>query len=362
VASPDGVTAVARMLTEASRPVVVAGQESDPTALAALAAAYGAGVYTAFRRQDAYPNDDEHYLGHLGLGNPPEVLEALERADVVLVLGERLDEITTQGFRLPAEASSVVHVHRDPAVLGVHQAADLALVADPARLCRELVAVAPQGVPVTEPWWRPGHEAYLAAARASAAPDPAGRLHPGRVVEAVQGLARPGTVVVNDAGNHSQFLHRQWCFTEPGTQAAPVSGAMGYAVPGGIGAALARPDRTVLAFAGDGGFLMTATELETAARLGVGTKFVVLQNGLHGTIAMHQARAGHGLAASHISGVDVPALSRALGVPARGCDAEDELADAAKWLLAQDGPALLCVRTDPDVVSPGTSLSELAGG
>lgn len=362
VASPDDVGTLAWMLGNAERPVIVAGQESDHEALVALARAYGAGVYVAFRRQDAYPNDDEHYLGHLGLGNPSAVLAALERADLVLVLGERLDEITTQGFRLPLASSAVVHVHRDPAVLGVHRAVNLALVADPARLCRDLVALAPQENSTREPWWREGHAAHLAAAAAAAAPDPAARLHPGRVVAAVQAVAPAGTVVVNDAGNHSQFLHRQWCFTEPATQAAPISGAMGYAVPGGIGAALASPDRTVLAFAGDGGFLMTATELETAARLGVQTKFLVLQNGLHGTIAMHQARAGHGLGSSRISGVDIPALSSALGVPARGIDAEDELADAARWLLGQEGPALLCVRTDPDVVSPGTSLSELAGG
>ena len=361
VAHEDDVATVARLLADAQRPVVIAGQDADHAALRALARTYGAGVYAAFRRQDSFPNDDEHYLGHLTLGTPPAVIAALEQADLVLVLGERLDETTTQGYRLPAPGARVVHVHRDPAVLGVHQRADLALVADAADLCRRLVALQ-SGAPATTPAWvREGHEAYLAAARASAAPAQSGGLHPGRAVEAVQAVLPSNSVVVNDAGNFSVFLHRQWVFTEPRTQAAPISGAMGYAVPGAIGAALARPDRQVLAVAGDGGFLMTANELETATRLGVGIKVLVLQNGLYGTIAMHQARGGLPINACDISGVDLAGLSRSLGAAAVECDSEDQLADAAAEFAAVDGPAVMVVRTDPDVIAPGTSLSALGG-
>lgn len=361
VAHDDDVAAVARLLTDAQRPVVIAGQDSDHAALQALAAVYGVGVYAAFRRQDSFPNHDEHYLGHLTLGTPPAILAALEQADVVLVLGERLDETTTQSYRLPAPGTRVVHVHRDPAALGVHQQVELALVADAADLCRRLVALRGDASPPAGSWWRDGHGAYLTAGRASAAPAQSGGLHPGRAVEAVRAVLPDNSVVVNDAGNFSVFLHRQWMFTEPRTQAAPISGAMGYAVPGAVGAALARPDRQVLAVAGDGGFLMTATELETAVRLGVGIKVLVLQNGLYGTIAMHQARGGLPVNACDISGVDLAGLSRSLGATAVGCDAEDQLGDAAAEFAEADGPAVMVVRTDPDVIAPGLSLTALGG-
>jgi acetolactate synthase-1/2/3 large subunit len=361
VAHDDDVAAVARLLADAERPVVIAGQDSDHAALQALATAYGVGVYAAFRRQDSFPNTDEHYLGHLALGTPPDVLAGLQRADVVLVLGERLDEITTQTYRLPAPGARVIHVHRDPAALGVHQRAELALVADAADLCRRLVAMRGDTPAPAQQWWREGHEAYLAAARASAAPAIGGGLHPGRAIEAVRAVLPENSVVVNDAGNFAIFLHRQWIFSEPRTQAGPTSGAMGYAVPGAVGAALARPDRQVLAVAGDGGFLMTASELETAARLGVGIKVLVLQNGLYGTIAMHQARGGLPVSACDISGVDLAGLSRSLGATAVECDAEDQLRDAATEFAKTDGPAVMVVRTDPDVIAPGTSLAALGG-
>jgi len=362
-AHEDDVAAVARLLSEAQRPVVIAGQGSDHQALVRLAEAYGLGVYSAFRRQDCFPNDNEHYLGHLTLGTSAAIVESLERADTVLVLGERLDEVTSQGYRLPSDRCQVIHVHQDPAVLGRHHRADLALAADPVDLCRRLICSAPDASSTSGgEWWRIGHAAFLDAAQAAGASDPGGRLHPGRVINAVQAVAPPGTVVVNDAGNFSVFLHRQWMFREPHTQAGPISGAMGYAVPGAIGASLARPHSPVLAVAGDGGFLMTAIELETAARLGAGIKVLVLQNGLYGTIAMHQARAGFSTSASHIDTVDLAGLARALGVHALECSEESQLADAATELWQHDGPAVMVVRTDPDVIAPGISLAALAGG
>lgn len=362
VAHPEDVLAAARILASAQRPVIIAGQGGDHTVLRDLASTYGAGVYAAFRRQDCFPNDDEHYLGHLTLGAPAESLAAIRHADVVLVLGERLDETTTQAYTLPEPGSTVVHVHQDPAVLGAHQRSDLAVVADAAEFAGQLLSVADQVHPsVEQPWWREGHDVYLRLAASSAARDERGGMHPGMAIDAVQAAADPGTIVVNDAGNFSVYLHRQWVFRHPQTQAAPISGAMGYAVPGAVGAGLARPDRPVLGVAGDGGFLMTSSELETAVRHGVGIKMLVLQNGLYGTIAMHQAASGRPVAASDISAVDLAGLSRALGAAALTCDDESHLPDAAHELMKHDGPAVLVVTTDRDLIAPGRTLSGLIG-
>lgn len=359
----EDLAQVGRLLSQAQRPVAIVGQGSDHEAMVAFAEAYGVGVYSAFRRQDSFPNTHEQYLGHLSLGTPPGILEGLEKADLVLVLGERLDEVTTQSYTLPAAESRVVHVHPDPGVFARHHRADVAVAADPADFSARMAARAdrPQGGP-EHGSWKAGHAAYLAAAEAGARPDDQGRLHPGRAVQAVQAASAPGTVVVNDAGNFSVYLHRQWVFEQPRTQAGPISGAMGYAVPGAVGAALARPGSPVLAVAGDGGFLMTANELETAARIGAGIKVLVLQNRLYGTIAMHQARAGNTISGCDIGDVDIAGLARSLGAHALVCTEEDQLGDTAAELMAHDGPAVMVVRTDPDVIAPGTLLTTLTGG
>lgn len=356
-ARDDEVLEVAQRLAHARRPVIIAGLGADPALLPQLARVYGAGVYAAFRRQDCFPNDDEHFLGHLTLGTDATVLEALVAADLVLVLGERLDETTTQGYSVPAPDVPLVHIHPDSAALSAHQRAAMTIAADTATVIGQLLDVAPEVDIVAEPaWWREGHARHLRLSESAAAPHDGG-LHPGTVIDALHRHAPADTIVANDAGNFSVFLHRRWQFTEPGTQVAPVSGAMGYAVPGAIGAALARPDRTVVGVAGDGGFLMTGVELETAVRMQAPVKIVVLQNGIYGTIAMHQRRSGAALSAVDIGDVDVARFSSSLGAHAIAVDDESAVDDAVRELLAHDGPAVLVARTAQDVILPGTTLS-----
>lgn len=361
-ASHDDVERVAHLLASARQPVIIAGQGTRHHSLVPVAHTFGAGVYTAFRRQDYFPNDDQHYLGHLTLGTPPQILSSLDEADVVLVLGERLDEVTTQTYTRPAAGVKVVHIHPDPAVLGVHQRAEIAVAAAADGFCEQLLAAeSAKSSGEEKTWWKSGHQNYTKTAKASAAPMPDRSLHPGRAIQAVQEAAPSDTIVTNDAGNFSVYLHRQWKFLHERTQAAPISGAMGYAVPAAVGASLAFPDRTVLGVAGDGGFLMTAMELETAVREGTQAKILVLQNGLYGTIAMHQRASGHPISACDISAVDLPALARSLGAHAIACEEEGSLSSAAEELMSHDGPAVLVVRTNPDVIAPGRSLRAMGG-
>jgi|AntAceMinimDraft_12_1070368.scaffolds.fasta_scaffold02275_10 acetolactate synthase-1/2/3 large subunit len=364
----DDLKLIVTMLRAANRPVVIAGAGNDHAALLELADRFGIGVYSSFRRQDQFPNDDDHYLGHLSLGTPKTALAALVDADLVMVLGDRLDETTTQGYSLPVGSTKLIHVHPDPAVLGFHQRTDLAIAADPALTCKSILSFdsvsggdSPDGFGIKNSWWRTGHKVYLDLAAAAAAPVEGGGLHPGLAIDAVKEVAAPGTIVVNDAGNFSVYLHRQWVFSEPNTQAAPISGAMGYAVPGAVGAALARPGRPVLAVAGDGGFLMTCTELETSLRLGLNIKVLVLQNGLYGTIAMHQAASGRAVSACDISPVDIAGIARALGAHAIECFDKASLAESAREFMKYGGTAVMVVHTDPDIIAPGRSLSQMVG-
>jgi acetolactate synthase I/II/III large subunit len=349
---PRAVTeSVAGRLRSATAPVVIAGPgvRAGRAALVRAATRYGLGVYSAFRRQDIFPNDDPHYLGHLTLNASPVIRGSLERADLVLVLGTRLDEVTTQSYRLPAPSSDVVQVDADPGVLAAAFRPTTAVLADPARFLDELL-LAGGGDERTA--WRSGNDRYLA----HAAPPPAADswpIHPADAIGALAEAAPPGTIVTNDAGNFSIFLHRYWRFTEPATQAAPANGAMGYAVPGGVGAALAAGDRPVLAVAGDGGFLMTGQEIETAVRTGASLVVAVMRNGLYGTIAMHQQRAFGRTAGIDIGDVDIAGYARSLGAAGARPGSAAELRSMAAAAFGTGGVTVLDIPIDPAILTPG---------
>ena len=169
----------------------------------------------------------------------------------------------------------------------------------------------------------------------------------------------PTVVVANDAGNFSIFAHRYWRFTHPRTQVGPTSGAMGYGVPAAIGAKLADPSSEVVALVGDGGFLMTGQELETAVRYEVPFTTVVFRNGLYGTIALHQARAFHRTAGVDIGEVDVAAVARGYGALAWSVADVDALTAALIEARGCGRPAVIDCRVDPDVLSPTDRLSTL---
>jgi acetolactate synthase-1/2/3 large subunit len=347
---PREVTeSIAARLRAASAPVVIAGPgvRAGRDLLVQAASRYGLGVYAAFRRQDIYHNDDPHYLGHLTLNASPVILESLEQADLVIALGTRLDEITTQSYRLPSATADVVQVDTDPGVLAAAFRPTTAVLADPARFLDKLLFADGGGERTA---WRAGNQRYRAHSTPPAPASSADPIHPADAIAALAAAAPPGTIVTNDAGNFSIFLHRYWRFTTPLSQAAPTSGAMGYAVPGGIGAALAFADRPVLAVAGDGGFLMTGQEIETAVRSGISLVVAVLRNGLYGTIAMHQQRAFGRTAGIAIGDVDIAAFARSLGATGvRPSDAV-ELRDLAAAAFTSGGVTVLDVPIDPSVL------------
>lgn len=357
---PRQVDALAAELRGAHRPVAIAGGGTryHPAALAALARRYGLGVYTAFRRQDAFPNSDPHYLGHLTIGTDDTLLAALRDADLVLVLGSRLSEITTQGYRLPVPAARVVQVDADPATIGATVPVHRGLACDVPTAVEALLAVPGEDVPMD---WSAGHAAHQRFTTAPRIAEPADGVHPAQVLAAMRAHLPAGCIMTGDAGNHAIFAHRYWRYDPPARQLAPQSGAMGYAVPAAVGAALAAPGSPVVATVGDGGFLMTGQEIETAVRHGAPILTVVLRNGLYGTIAAHQARATGRLAGVGIGAVDIAGYARALGADAVTVDDPADLDDAFATAATFDAPRVIAVHTAPDVIAPGTSLRTLLG-
>ncbi len=166
--------------------------------------------------------------------------------------------------------------------------------------------------------------------------------------------------MANDAGNFSVFVHRYWRYNHPDTQLASTNGAMGYGVPAAVAAKLAAPDRTVVSCCGDGGFLMTGQEMETAVRYGAPITVIVFRNGLQGTIAMHQKRDLGRMSGVEIGAVDLAGYARSLGAEGHTVRDPEELAPALEAASSSDAVSLVDVVTDPDVISPSARLSELA--
>ena len=358
---PDAVREAVRLLGAARHPIVIAGEmvayEDATAALVRFAEASGAAVVTAWRRQDTFPNDHPAYLGHFGIGRAPFQREAWQACDLVIGAGTRFDDITSEEFTLLRNDQRLIHVHADPAVLARWRA-DLPVAADAGVTLGTLASAVAGPPPAARLAWRERHHAAFRAFVAPGQVPVRGAVDPARIVAAVTAALPPEAIVVNDAGNFAGWVHRYHCFRLPATQAAPSSGAMGYGVPAAIGARLARPDRPVVAFVGDGGFLMTGQELVTAVQEGLPIKVVLGDNQAYGTIAMHQhKRIGpEGLYAVHLRSPDFAAVARGYGAGAFTVERTADFTDAFAAALAHPGPALVHVKTDLQDISAAGPL------
>lgn len=347
---------LAGLLASARHPVVIAGpgDRVGRDTLRSAAERLGLGVYVAFRRQDAFDEDHPHFLGHLGLGVPTEVRRGLDDADLVVLLGSRLDAVTSQDFHYPRADQHLVIVGRGlPAPSGparlTHLDVDVPAVLD---------ALTSTAAPASRDW-----SGYHRAATAYSTyhDDDARRdgVHPAHVVTTLRQLAPEDVVVTNDAGNFAAFFHRYWRFSTTHRLLGPCNGAMGYAVPAAVAARLACPDRTVVALVGDGGIMMTGQEIETAVRHDAPIVVLAFSNGLYGTIAMHQASTHGRLAAVDIGRLDLVRWAEGLGAQGLLLTADADVEATLATALASRRPTVVDIRTDPDLIAPGRRLSHL---
>ena len=361
---PAQVAAAAERLAVAKRPlVIVGGSRWDAAACLALreaAEALALPVACGFRNQDLFDNRHPLYAGDVGIGINPRLAARIRDADVLLVIGERLGEMTTSGYTLlapPLPAQALIHVHPGADELGrVYQPA-LAIAATPGEF---LAALRSCGLRTTT-----GASAHAAAAHADyvewQAPRPVpGTLDLWRIVQWLDARLPDDAILANGAGNYSTWLHRLYRYRGFRTQLAPYVGSMGYGVPAAIAAKTVHPDRVVLSWNGDGCFLMNGQELATAVQYGLGVIFVVVDNGMYGTIRMHQERTYPGrVYGTALANPDFAALARAYGAHGETVVHTDEFAPAFERALTAGGPALLHLRLDPQALTMNASIDAL---
>ncbi len=358
-------------LAKAGKPIALIGgsgwSEEAVAAMVRAAEALDLPVATVFRRQMLFPADHRCFAGHLGIGPNPKLGERIRESDLVLLVGSRLSEMASQSYGLlgiPDPGVPLVHVHADAEELGrVYQPA-LSIHATPAAFAPALERIAS----AMKPAWTEWTAAINAEERAwtETAPANPGPVQMGEIMLWLRDHLPAEAILTNGAGNYAGWLHRFHRFRRYDTQLAPTSGSMGYGLPAAVAAKRLRPEVPVVAFAGDGCFMMTVQEFATAVQHGLNVIVVVIDNGIYGTIRMHQEKHYPArVSGTTLVNPDFAAMARAFGGHAETVLETAEFAPAFERAEASGKPALIHVRLDPEAITPTTTLSAIrkaAGG
>ncbi|MBV7255995.1 thiamine pyrophosphate-binding protein [Pacificimonas sp. WHA3] len=362
-ASPDAgrIADVANILSTAQRPILWLGgpgwTDEDCAHIRRFAEDTNIPVVTSWRRKDRFDNTHRNYAGELGLGANPKLVERVRNADVIIALGTRLGEVASLGYTLPAvpeAGQTLVHIHADADTLTDVRRPDIAIQSS-IRLAA--AALAELGFMVDGEAWAAGRADARADYEAWTAPtEVASGVNMAAIITQLSDALPANTAFTNGAGNFAAWLHRFHHHRTLGTQLAPTNGAMGYGVPAAIAAALISGKRSVCV-AGDGDFLMSGSELATAVRYNANVLFVIVDNGQLGTIRMHQEKEFAGRqSGTALTNPDFAAYAESFGVKGWTVEATEDFAPALAEALAQDGPALITCRTDPDEIAPGRRI------
>ncbi len=353
---PDAMGALMGLLEDAAAPIAIVGgagwHAKAREHFTEFAERIGLPVAGAFRRQDAIPNSSKVWAGNLGYGPNPKLVQRIKEADLILAVGARLGEATTDGYTLITPdhpGQTLVHVHPDPNELGHVYRADLAICADMAEFA-ETAALWDDDI-VSFDAGREAHREWLEWTTAAPAPY---ALDMAACVTAMRDALPDDSIICNGAGNFSGWWHRYWHYNGFPTQLAPTAGAMGYGVPAAVAAALRHPERTVVALAGDGDFLMNGQELATAVQYGCDMLVVLVDNGSYGTIRMHQEREfPKRISGTTLHNPDFAALAIAYGGWARRVETTAELNAALAEAKDRKGLRLLHLIIDVEQLSAG---------
>ncbi|WP_412065103.1 thiamine pyrophosphate-binding protein [Rhizobium sp. SYY.PMSO] len=357
---------LSRRLAAAERPMVILGgtrwSEQAVADIRRFAEHFRLPVGCSFRRQMLFDHLHPSYAGDVGIGINPALAKEIKDADLLILLGGRLSEMPSSSYTLvdiPYPRQQLVHIHPDPSELGRVYRPDLAICASPADF---VAALADLDAPV-EPRWSARtermHAAYLAW---STTPEKSpGTVHMGRIMDWIEANTAADTIFTNGAGNYATWLHRFHRFRRFNTQAAPASGSMGYGLPAAVAAKQLFPEREVICFAGDGCFMMHGQEFATAVQHGLPLIVLVINNGMYGTIRMHQEREYPGrVSATALDNPDFAALARAYGGHGETVTATEEFGPAFERARASGKPAIIEIALAPEAITPSRTLTQIA--
>jgi acetolactate synthase I/II/III large subunit len=362
--APGDIARLTALLDAAVRPVVVLGGSGwDQQSLADIrtfAEAWQLPVGCAFRRQDLFDNSHPQYMGDVGIGINLKLAARVREADVLLAIGPRLGEMTTSGYTLlasPLPKQKLVHVHAGAEELGRVYQGELLINASMPRFAAAAAATKPSRPIRWADLTKQASEDYKANRVPQRMP---GSFDLAQMVFTCQQMLPDDAILTNGAGNYATWVHRFYQHRKYRTQLAPTSGAMGYGVPAAVAAAITDPKRTVVCFSGDGCFLMNGQEMATAVQYGAKVIFIVVNNGMYGTIRMHQEREYPGrVSGTALHNPDFAAMARAFGLAGEILTRTDEFAPALRRALDANGSTLLEVRIDPEAITPRTTLTAL---
>jgi acetolactate synthase-1/2/3 large subunit len=365
--APEAIARFGEMLGQARNPIMIlGGPRWDARAVASaqrFAEAWDLPVAVSFRRQGLFDNTHPNYAGDVGLGINPKLRARVADADLVILLGARLSENPSQNFTLlamPKPVQTLVHIHPGAEELGRLYAPDLPINATPGTF---LDAAGALGGIASGDRAAAAHAEYLAWSEPLTEDTDGGPVRMGAVMRHLREALPRDAIMTNGAGNYAIWLHRFHRFAGYGTQVAPTSGSMGYGLPAAIAAKLRYPGREVICLAGDGCFQMTSQEFGTAAQAGAAVIVIVVDNGIYGTIRMHQERDYPGrISGTSLVNPDFAAVARAYGAFGATVRTTAEFAPALGKARASGGPALLHLLTDPEAITPSTTLAALRAG
>jgi acetolactate synthase I/II/III large subunit len=355
-----------RLLAAAERPIMLVGGSgwSDAAAadIARFAMANDLPVCCSFRRQDIVDNRLPCFVGDLGTGAAPALVARIKAADLLLAVGARIGEITSQSYTLmgvPDPGKTLIHVHAAAEELGRVFRPTLPIQSGMPEFAAAAAALAPIAAPR---WrgWRAETRAEYEAGLTPTALQPGAPLDLGRIMTWLRERLRDDAIVTSDAGNFSGWPNRFLQYRRPGRQLGPTSGAMGYGVPAAVAAKLVYPERLVVGFCGDGGFMMTGQELATSLAEGPGPIVLLFNNAMYGTIRMHQERRFPGrVVGTALRNPDFAALARAYGAYGATVSRTEEFAPAFEEAVAAKRAAVIELQVDPELITTRTTLSAL---
>lgn len=356
------------LLEQAERPLVILGgtrwSEKAVDQLRLTLERWSLPVGCSFRRQALFDQLHASYAGDVGIGINPKLGAYIKQADLVLLIGGRFGEMPSSDYTLiksPYPDQKLVHVHPDADELGRVFRPTLAINATPNAFVEAFSQTAPTATPVWANRTEELHQSYLDwSTPPTTGP---GKVQMGPIMTHLEEVLPKDAIICNGAGNFATWMHRFHRYRRFNTQAAPTSGSMGYGLPAGVAAKHVYRDREVIVWAGDGDFLMHGQEFATAVQYDLPIIVVILNNGIYGTIRMHQERDYPGrISGTTLRNPDFAAYARAFGGHGEIVETTDEFAAAFERARASGKPSIIEIKLDPEAITPAKSLSDIRAG